>query len=419
MIAHALRNKILWSTFVQYAAKIIHLFVGIVIVKMVTTELGVEEYGFFGKVTEYALFFSTIANLGIFGNVVRKMSDKPQDGHLFTNALLLRVLISSAFFGAGVIYAALVIQDPRFLLGLLFFMSSLFLDYINSVANAALQANYWMGRASLAMVLGRFAELAVVYLLIGEGYDTPIFFLAPLGASALTLLILFLFVKERIEFKWSLDLGLMKMIFWTALPFGIINIINNLYFRFLPSYFAARILTDEQFGSYSIHLSLATAAALFSSFLMFSTLPAFKQTLTEKKFKPAKELYKLNQRGLLVLGLLAIGVGSFVGPMIVRIASSPSYLMPELWFMLPMLLVISAISYFYDLVLITIFAFEKERWFLKQELIALALSLPVFGAVFFLGAGAENLVIVFLAAIVGELYIVASAQRKIRSLFAN
>jgi hypothetical protein len=54
------------------------------------------------------------------------------------------------------------------------------------------------------------------------------------------------------------------------------------------------------------------------------------------------------------------------------------YFLPEFWFILPLMLLLAAISYGYDLILITLFAFDKTRWLLSREFFALTVALFFF-----------------------------------------
>ncbi|MEK9159377.1 MAG: oligosaccharide flippase family protein [Patescibacteria group bacterium] len=372
-------NKIVWSTLVQLLGKLAQIVMGMVSIKLVTNALGADEYGLYGKISEYALFFSVAANLGIFGNTVRKMSESPRDGKLFVNALVLRMATALIFFGVGAGVAWIWIPNPVFALGMVFFMGSLFLDYITSVCDGMLQANYKMGRAVAALVLGRAANLALLLVLVKMGAPTsaPIFFLGPLLGAVVTASLSFLFVRRLIRLEWKLDRDLMKMLFLTALPFGIINIINNLYFRFLPSLFAAKTLTDAQYGSYNLSLHIASTAALLSTLLMFSSLPALKQAIEHKEKQKIRDLLHTLKKSLFVLAILMVLGGSFVAPTAIELLSGKLFILPELWFILPMLLILAAVSYFYDLVLITLFAFEKDLWLLKREGLALLVGLSL------------------------------------------
>lgn len=379
MIAAALKNKIVWSTGVQLLGKLAQMVIGMASLKLVTNALGAEEYGLYGKISEYALFFSVAINLGIFGNTVRKMSEAPTDGKLFVNALSLRMVTAALCFTGAALYAWFTVPEKAFFWGVLFFLCALLLDYITSVCDAMLQANYQMGRATAALLAGRIVALGIILLLIALAAPSsaPFFFLAPLAGAAATAGLSLLFVRLKIRFVWKLDAELLKMLFLTALPFGIINIFNNLYFRFLPSYFMAQVLSDAQYGSYNLSLHLASTASLLSTLLMFSTLPALKQSIEKKETKKIRELMKTLKISLSFLAVLMVLGGVFVAPLAIEMVSGKTFVMPELWFLLPLLLLLAAVSYFYDLVLITLFAYEQDLWMIKREGLALVLGLSL------------------------------------------
>ena len=415
MITRALQNKILWSTFIQYFGKILQIAIGIISIKLVTNALGPEEYGLYGKIAEFALFLSTTANLGIFGNTVRKMSTNPDDGKLFINALFLRFITIFFFLVAGLAYSQFAL-DSTFTLGLLFFACSLLFDNLTSIATATLQANYLMGRSVFAITLGRIIELGIIFLLVSQTSSTPLFFLAPLSAAIISLIISMLFVRHRIKFKFKLSSILIKSLFITSIPFGIINIINNAYYRFMPSFFAAKALTETDYGRYNLALSAVATIAILSTFLMYSVLPIFKQSLKEKHFKHAKEIYKKTRLGLIALGALAIISGSLLGPYLLSLVSSSDFISPTLWFMLPLLLTIDAVSYLYDLVLITLFGLEKDMWFLKWEFLALAAASILFITSLTPETQEVRLFLILLAALTGEIIMVSAGMLKIRKI---
>ncbi|MFA5788354.1 MAG: hypothetical protein WC924_00545 [Candidatus Gracilibacteria bacterium] len=408
-------NKIVWSTVVQLLGKAAQIVLGTVSIKLVTNALGAEEYGLYGKISEYALFFSVAANLGIFGNTVRKMSESPRDGKLFVNALALRMVTALIFFGAGALYAWFWVPSSTFFLGMLFFMSSLFLDYLTSVCDGMLQANYKMGRATAALVAGRIANLGLIVLLIYFSVpgSAPLFFLGPLTGAVVTAGLSLLFVRLQIRFVWKLDYDLMKMLFLTALPFGIINILNSLYFRFLPSYFVAKALTDAQYGSYNLSLHIASTASLLSTLLMFSSLPAIKQAIERQETQKIRNLFKTLKKSLLLMAVLMILGGSFVAPTAIKLLSGKDFVIPELWFILPLLLVLAAVSYFYDLILITLFAFEKDIWLLKRESLSLLVGLSLLLASLFIQDTAIKTALILFSAIAAESTITLLGLKKI------
>lgn len=411
MISILTEKKIAWSTLVQYAGKIVQLVIGVIAVKTVTNYLGPEEYGNYAKISETALFFATAGNLGIFGNTVRALSGvsresssaNNQSSNIFYNALFVRIATAIPILLIPIIFY------PK--LGLLFFATSLFFEYITSVCDAALQANYMMGRATAALVIGRIFNLSVILLLAKFGVEpiADLFFLAPLISTLITAILSLYFVRKKIPFTFKLNKILQKELLFSSIPFGIINIINNLYFRFLPSFFAAKILLNGAYATYNVSLHIAAYAGLISTFLMFSVLPELEKNIKEENRLRAKELFLLCRKILILLGIVMVIAGSYLSPYAIELLTGKEYFNSELAFLLPCMLVLAAISYFYDLVLITLFAFKLENWFLKRELIALAIA-TIF---FIIGWQTESILTIILGAIAGETFMVLTGMKKV------
>lgn len=67
----------------------------------------------YAAITEYALFFSAAANLGIFANIIKKMSTDPTNGKIFINSMYLRIVSGAIFFGLGIM--ALLVNGSSFI----------------------------------------------------------------------------------------------------------------------------------------------------------------------------------------------------------------------------------------------------------------------------------------------------------------
>ncbi len=148
-----LGKEIIFSTLVQYVGRALQIVIAAMSIKLVSNFLGTNNYGIYASITEYALFFSVVANLGIFANVIRQMSISPDSGKIFINALYLRILTGLAFFLFGIIVLIIVGNNIFFTLCVAIFFGVLLLDFMTSVCDGMLQANYMMGRATFALVL--------------------------------------------------------------------------------------------------------------------------------------------------------------------------------------------------------------------------------------------------------------------------
>jgi len=432
---NVLGRKIAFSTLVQYAGKLIQMGLAMLTLKLISNFLSAGDYGAYAKVTEFALFFSTMANLGIFGNLVRVMADRPRDGAVFFNALVLRLLTAAAFFIPALAYLVLSggmvgagglgAGGQVFLYGSVLFFGALLFDFITSVCDGMLQANYMMGRATLALVSGRIVNYALTLALIkavlvsGSAESVFMLFAATFAGSIVTAALSIFFVRSRIDWSWNLNKSLIAKLFLAGLPFGIINIINNLYFRFLPDLFAQNALTEAQFGSFNVSFRIAQVASLFSTFLMFSVLPGFKEYIDAGHFHKARQLFGRVWKILLTAGVLLVAGGSLFGGVAIELLTHKKFILPELWFVLPLMLLLAAISYGYDLVLIILFALEEDLWFLKMEFIALAVSGGIFLSTFLVEEPLTKMLLILLAAIYGETFMVVNGSLRVRKSLAK
>lgn len=413
-----LGKKIAFSTVVQLAGRVVLIFISAVSLKLISNYLGQAGYGVYATIAEYSLFFSVAANLGIFGNTVRMMADSPTSGRIFANTMFLRVLTAGIFLVIAVGYAWLSGGDNVFVVGTLLYGCALFLDYVTAVCDGMLQANYMMGRATFALVAGKLLNLLLIFaitggFLSGLQVGAAVIFVAVLVGALCTAGLSLYFVLRVIDMSFELDGKLVMDIFWLSLPFGIINILNNLYFRFLPDYFARGAMTDSEFASFNVSYRIAQTLSLFSTFLMFSVLPGFRQYLDNKDWAKAEMLFGRTKAIVAGAGMLLVFGGTLMGPWAIMLLTSKDFISGDLWFMLPMMLILAAVSYGYDMVLIILFSLNRERWFLKMEIVALSIALAIFGISSIIDLHSVQVLLILTGAICAESFMVIAGYQKI------
>lgn len=423
---HLLGKKILFSTLIQYLGKAVQIVLAGFTIKLISNFLSANNYWVYATITEYTLFFSVVANLGIFATVIRKMSVNPTDGKIFVNALYLRIITALIFFSFGIISLLILWNSVFFIYLVAIFFCVLLLDGMTSVCDGMLQANYMMGRATLALVSGRVIALIAIIItiqLVGIWFSgtenftaLALIFTALALWSFATFLLSFYFVTEKIDFHWNIDTQFIWNIFLAGLPFGIINIINSLYFRFLPDYFSRIALTDAQFATFTLSFRIAQILSLLSTFLMFSALPGIREYIEQKHWQKLHLLYKRIIYILIATGMIVVVFGSLAWPTMLEIITHAKYVLPEFWFILPMMLVLAAISYGYDLILIMLFAFDKTKWLLSRECIALSFGLVCFFSSLYIDNIQLKMLTVILWALVGESTMVMAGLVKIHKI---
>lgn len=438
-------RKIAWSTLVQYGGRIVQIGLAMLTVKLLANFFSKAQLGDYDMLKEYALFFFTVANFGIFANVVRQMADRPTDSKVFTNALIVRLITAVVVFAIALIGAPFFFEDQILISAVMIFIGSLLFDYITQICDAMLQANYLMGRATFALVLGRIVNFGVLtWMMLAEvpcflqklggaqcgglfdfqfnqASDSALqtIFYAPLIGSLVTMIVTIFFVRQKMKLVWKYDHQYCLKLFISGFPYGMTNILNNLYFRFLPMFLAAKFLEDGEFSTFQKPYTIAFVLSMFSTFLMFSVMPTFKKNLQQGRWKEAKMLFGKVKKFLLVISLLLVVVMPWFGPLLITILTNKTLINPELWFVFPMFLLLAAISYFYDLILVTLYSMNREWWLLRREFIALAGASLVFVLAFLMPNFQAQVVVVILGAIVGELLMVMMGLKEIKREFVE
>ncbi|KKR05441.1 MAG: hypothetical protein UT33_C0011G0152 [Candidatus Peregrinibacteria bacterium GW2011_GWC2_39_14] len=416
-----LGKKIAFSTMVQYAGKILQIVIAMISLKLISNFLTQEGYGVYASITEYVLFFSTVANLGIFGNVVKNMADSPNDTVIFVNALFVRAISGLFFFIIAIGICILNGSGEMFIIGTALFCSAILFDFMTSVCDGMLQANYLMGRATMALVIGRLIQVAALFWVVKNVGSLEQFWIlgATLLGSFFTFGLSLFLVAQKMQISWQIQWAKMVIFFKKSLPYGVIFVINNLYFRFIPGYLAYHFLSNAHFASFNISFRISQVLSLASTFLMFSALPGLREYISGKHCEKAKKLFLYLQKLLLGGGIALVVIGSIAGPYVITLLTHAKYNLSGFWFMFPLMLILAAISYGYDLVFLSLFAAGKDVWFMWREFIGLAISCIFFIASFFIEDMTQKMILILLGAIAGEAIMVILGTIKMKKFFQS
>jgi hypothetical protein len=152
---------------------------------------------------------------------------------------------------------------------------------------------------------------------------------------------------------------------------------------------------------------------------MFSALPGIREYIDQKHWQKVRTLYSKILLVLASAGAIVFIMGSLLGPTMLTLVTSKEYFLPEFWFILPLMLLLAAISYGYDLILITLFAFDKTKWLLSRECIAISVALIFFVASLFVGDTQWRILVVILWALAGESIMVITGIIKMRKILKD
>jgi O-antigen/teichoic acid export membrane protein len=152
---------------------------------------------------------------------------------------------------------------------------------------------------------------------------------------------------------------------------------------------------------------------------MFSVLPGFKEYIDLKHWQKARTLLNRIWKIMLVAGVLLVAGGSLFGGFAIELLTHKKYILPEFWFVLPLMLLLAAVSYGYDMILIMLFALDEDLWLLKREFAALGLASVLFIASYLVIPPEGRLLLILCGSIVGETFMVASGLVRIGQIFRS
>ena len=153
--------------------KVIVALLGLTVVKISTSYLGVEGYGEYVLIYEFLAFFGIAADLGLFTIAVKEMSqDESKIPKIIGNILSLRTILVTITMGLAIILAFLVpkYQDTRVPLGVAIASMTVFFTILDGTISSVLQAKLKMHIASATTVLGKIISVGFMVYVVFYGF---------------------------------------------------------------------------------------------------------------------------------------------------------------------------------------------------------------------------------------------------------
>ena len=138
-----------------------------------------------------------------------------------------------------------------------------------------------------------------------------------------------------------------------------------------------------------------------------------------KQWDKATILLRKVWQFLIVSAIIVVVLGSLFGAQIIELITHKKYFLPEFWFVLPMMFLLAAVSYGYDVILITLYAVEKDWWLVKRELLALTVASFFFLFSLAMPDATTKIFMVILGAIAGESTMLTLGLFKTKKIFSK
>lgn len=283
-------KKILGNTAVQVAGRAIMAVASVVILKIITQFLSVEEYGMYSSIYEFLAFFGIAADLGLFTIAVREMSKGKMDRNfVVSNILGMRMVLALSTMALAVITIFLI---PKFSgtyipVGVAVASLSVFLAIMHGTVSSVLQVELKMQHATVGLVTGKLISLAWMLAVIFYFYvDRPSAeaFYQLLIAGVVGNLFAFLYTLARAKKHASLwprfEPNYWKEVAITAVPYGAALVLNMIYFR-IDSLMLLFMKGPGEVGLYSPAVRILEILSVIPVYFMNSVLPVLSRHVEE------------------------------------------------------------------------------------------------------------------------------------------
>lgn len=286
-------RKIISNTFAQIIGKLIVTIIGLSVVKITTTYLGVIGYGEYTAVYEFLAFFGIAADMGFFTIGVKEMSQNEEKiSIIIGNILSLRTFFVTItmLLAIGAAFLIPQYQNTAIPIGVAIASLTVFFTIINGTITSVLQVKMKMHISSFATILGKIVSVAFMLYVIFWGFPEDkaagfnMLMLAGVAGAMVMHFTTNYYVRKITPLKHRFDWPVWKEIITKSLPFGIALILSTIYFR-MNSILISLIRGQEELGIYGVASKTLEQFTIIPLYFMNSVLPVLSKTIRENTDK--------------------------------------------------------------------------------------------------------------------------------------
>jgi len=299
------KNTIAGNVIAQIIGRVIVLTMSLVTIKLISNYAGTEGTGYYNTVITYLSFFVAIADFGLFSIGVREIAKNPEKKRqLLNNIFTIRLISALVVTALAVVIAQLTAYPPIIKHGVLVASVFLFINLVGSVFDMAFQARMSMKNVATAEVVAKIIAIIALSVVIYFHFNF-IWIIATVSIAAIAGFIVkfLLTVKEDMpSFGW--DSKIIREITNLALPFGMIFILNNFYFKvdtLILFYFKGA----SEVGIYAVAYRVLETTMFAAAYLSYSLKPLLSSNIESNKQKAANAA----SSGLTFLLTISLAIG--------------------------------------------------------------------------------------------------------------
>ena len=274
-------DRVTYNTVVQFIGKAIVGLSGLVLLSLLTRNLGESGYGAYAIVFTWVIILKVFADLGLYMTGVRELSRASNDQAEIAGNLLLLKLISGLI---GIVISVIVIvfmpYDQRVKVGILIGLSSLLALTVADAFKTIFQAQLKMHFAVIGEVARALLILILSFAVLRMGLGLCAVITATALGSVLNLFLNILFSRRIIRVRFRFDRNVARSLFQGALPLGLSGIMAIIYFR-VDLLMLSQMKPLDDVGIYGAAYQVVEISSVLPAIFLKTIFPLFTRAIEE------------------------------------------------------------------------------------------------------------------------------------------
>ncbi len=230
-VTHALAQ----NTGIQIAGKVVSTVIGVIVVGLMTRQLGQEGFGMYSTANAFFSFFALFLDFGLNVMLVQMLGERAGDtayeNRIVSAVFTLRIISALILLSIAPIIGLAFPYAPELKLALFAIWASFFTAVLNQIVIGVQQRHLKMHVVAASEVTGRLILLGGVLVgrYLGWGL-VPLVVVVSVGGVA-NFLVNFLIARRYASFKWNVDVAVWKTVLGRSWPIGLSILFNLIYFK--------------------------------------------------------------------------------------------------------------------------------------------------------------------------------------------
>ncbi len=314
----SLSRDIARNTGVQVAGKILSTGLGVILIGLLTRQLGREGFGMYSTANAFLQMFALFLDLGLNVTLIALLGEHADDpayekrciSALFT----LRLLLAITVLGLLAPLVAFAFPYPWELkLAIVALTASFIFPSLNQVVTGAQQRHLRLTMTAVAENVGRLVALAGVLLAPSLGWGlVPIMWIISLAGFA-NFAVNFFSTRRYVSFRWNWDPAFWRTALKRSWPVGVTIIFGLAYFK-ADMLILSLVRTQAEVGLYGAAYRVLEVLITFPFMYAGILLPLLANAFVKKDEERFNKLTSASLDVMLVFAIPIVVGAWLVGP---------------------------------------------------------------------------------------------------------